>query len=211
VINDAHLHLLVNHIPIVGGALVMLLLVVALAGRSAAMTRVALAFTVLIALGTIPAYLSGEGAEEIVEHDDPVAADRIERHEERAERAAIGMWVAGGLGLIGLLAGLRGRAVPRWASLGTLVLLIATNGLLAWAAHAGGQISHPETRAGFVPPTEHRHGPGEAHEAPPAEEAAGAAVEEPGEPPDVDRAPEGEARDDAARDHDHDHGGEHPH
>ncbi len=210
-INDAHLHLLINHIPIIGGALVLLLLVVALVGRNDAVTRVALAFTVLIALGTIPAYLSGHGAEEIVEHDNPAAADWIERHEERAEQAAISMWVAGGFGLIGLLAGLRGRPVPKWASVGTLVLLIVANGLLAWAGHAGGQISHPETRAGFVPPPEHRHGAEEAYEAPPAEDAAGAAIKEPSERPATDRAPGEAAGEDPAHDHDHDHGEEYPH
>jgi hypothetical protein len=204
--NDAYLHLLLNHIPIIGGALVLLLLVVALAGRSDDVTRVALAFTVLIALGTIPVYLTGSGAAKIVPHDDPVAAHRIERHEERAERAAIATWAAGGLALIGLLAGLRGRPAPRWATLGTLVLLIVANGLLFFAAKAGGEISHPEVRPGFVPPAEHRHGTGEAHEAAPAAEAAGAATEEVAERQAADRAQEEGAEDEHAPPYDHDEG-----
>jgi hypothetical protein len=205
VINDAHLHLVLNHLPIVGAALVMLLLVIGLARRSEELTRVALAFTVLIALGTIPAYLSGEGAEEIVEHDDQVAGDRIERHEERAEQAAIAVWVAGGLALIALLVGRGGRRVPRWATLGTLAVLIVSNGLLIRAGEAGGKISHPETRPGFEAPDEHRHGPGEGHEAAPADEGAGALPEGAEERAAGDRAA-GEEKSharDQARGHDH--------
>jgi hypothetical protein len=162
--NDAQLHLLVNHIPIIGGALVMLILVYAMAVRSSEVTRVALGFTVLVSLGTIAPYLTGEGAEEIVEHAEEIAAERIEEHEERAEKAAYTMWTTGGLALLGLLVGRR-RNIPNWASRGTLVLLIVTNGLMAWAAKAGGEISHPETRPGFVAPAEgdHQHG-GHAHD-----------------------------------------------
>jgi len=149
VANDAHLHLLLNHFPIIGGMLTTLLLIYALALRNAAVTRAALILAVLVALVTIPANESGHDAEEIVEHMPGTSEDLIEEHEERAERAAVVMWVTGGFAFLGLIASRRGD-VPKWVSGGTLVLLLVSCGFMTWTAKAGGQISHPETRPDFV-------------------------------------------------------------
>ncbi len=150
--NAAHFHLLVNHIPIVGCALTWILLAYALAVRSTEVTRASLGLMVLVALGTIPVYVSGDEAQDVMKRVSGISKERIETHEERAEPAAIAVWVTGGLALLGLFAGRGGREVPRWAGMGTLVLLLVANGMLAWAAKAGGEISHPETRPGFVVP-----------------------------------------------------------
>ena len=116
------------------------------------MKRVALLLTVLLGLGTIPAFTSGEGAEEVLEGRPGVAEALVQTHEERAEAAAIATWVAAGLAAIGLVASLRGGGVPGWAASVTLAALVVSGALLPWAARPGGQISHPEARPGFSVP-----------------------------------------------------------
>lgn len=154
VANDAHLHILLNHFPIIGAMIATLLLAYALALRNAAVTRAALILAVLVALVTIPVKESGEDAEEIVERMPGASEeleDLIEAHEEQAERAAIVMWVTGGFAFLGLIASRRGD-VPKWVSGGALALLLVSSGLMAWTGNAGGQISHPEARPDFVAP-----------------------------------------------------------
>ncbi|MFZ5475888.1 MAG: hypothetical protein ACOZNI_03860 [Myxococcota bacterium] len=64
----------------------------------------------------------------------------------RTEHGKIGAAAAGiaGVGALGAWA-LRRRA-PRVAIAGTLVLAVASGGVLAWVGYSGGQIRHPEIR-----------------------------------------------------------------
>ena len=64
----AHLHLMLNHIPVLGTAFGMALIAWALFRKSEELKRVSLGVFVIIALLAVPAYLTGEPAEEIVEH-----------------------------------------------------------------------------------------------------------------------------------------------
>lgn len=132
----------------------LVLLAMGMAAKSAHVKRAALLLTVLVGIGTIPVYVSGEGAEEILEERPGVAEGLMENHEDRALVASIATWVAAGLAVIGLLASLRGGNVPAWAASATLVALLVSGALLYWAARPGGQISHPEARPGFTAPPE---------------------------------------------------------
>ncbi len=157
VANDAHLHHLLNHLPIIGAFVSTLLLAYGLAAKSKDVTRAALALTVLFAIVTYPAAGSGHEAEEVIENMAGIFEDRIEAHEERAEKAVVAMYASGALALLGLALGMRDE-VPRWAAALCLVLLIATSGLMGWTGKAGGEISHPETRPDFVAPEESADG-----------------------------------------------------
>lgn len=152
--NAAYLHLISCHIPIIGIPLVLVLLALGMASRSAGVKRAALLLTVLVGLGTIPVFTSGEGAEEILEERPGVAKGLMDTHEERAEQAVIATWVAAGLAALGLLASLRGGSVPGWAASATMLALLVAAVLLPWAARPGGQISHPEALPGFTVPAE---------------------------------------------------------
>ncbi len=144
--NAAHLHLLLNHIPVIGIPIVGVLLVLALAGKQQALVRIALGFTVVLALFTIPVYLSGEPAEEIVEDLPGVPHAVLEEHEEIAKVTFVATEVLGALALLGLaLAWKRGR-VPKPLTYGSLVLVLIATGLLARTAYLGGQIRHTEIR-----------------------------------------------------------------
>lgn len=63
-----HLHLLLNHVPVIGTLLGLLLLLVAFGRKSEELKKVTLGLFVLIALVTVPVYLTGEPAEEMIEN-----------------------------------------------------------------------------------------------------------------------------------------------
>lgn len=146
--NGAHLHLLVNHVPVLGLFFGLALLVAALWRRSTELTRTSLVVFALTAVAAIVVYLTGEPAEDSVEGLAGVSRALIERHESAALAATIGVGVLGGVALVGLAGFRRLAAVPRWFTSSSLVLALATAGLMGWTANLGGQIRHTEIRAG---------------------------------------------------------------
>jgi uncharacterized membrane protein len=146
--NAAHVHLLINHVPILGVLFGLAILIAGRARRSADLVRAGLTMFVAAGLGAGVAYLSGQRAEEVVESLAGVSETLIEAHEESALLSLIG---AGGLGLLSLIGLIRHRGagtVANWLVTGALVLALVTTGSIAWTANLGGQIRHSEIRSG---------------------------------------------------------------
>ncbi|KRT65544.1 MAG: hypothetical protein XU11_C0024G0007 [Candidatus Dadabacteria bacterium CSP1-2] len=146
--NWAHVHLIINHIPVIGIGLLILLFIVAMVRKNKGLITVALAFIILISLATIPVYLTGEPAEEVVEDMPGISEELIEEHEEQAEIAFILVEVAGGLALITLIARRYSDNLGQRLVILTLLVLIVSGGLIGWTANLGGKIHHEEIRSG---------------------------------------------------------------
>jgi len=146
--NPAHLHLMLNHLPVIGVPLVAALLVWAMVRRSRELYRTAMGAVVLVAALTYPVFLTGEPAEDRVEDTVWASKDLIHEHEERAEAALIAVLVTGAIAGFGLWQSRGGREVPRLVGGITLAGLAVGTGLLAWTALAGGPIRHDEIRPG---------------------------------------------------------------
>ncbi len=145
--NAAHWHLLLNHAPVIGIVWSFALLGFALLRRNDSIKRVALVSLVVAALVAVPAYVTGEPAEDVVESVPGMAKGILERHEDAAGVALGGGLGLGVLALAGLL-GFRGaRPVPVWFGLTTLAGALVVIALMAWTANLGGQIRHPEIRS----------------------------------------------------------------
>jgi hypothetical protein len=160
--SPAQIHLMMNHVPVIGVLFVVFALGVGLVSRSGAVLRLALAALVLVALAAIPVFLSGEPTEEVVEDLAGVSSKSIEPHEDAAKIVFIGLEVLGLVALVGLLRS-RGRAVARRFAGLVLVGSLALSGGLAWTAHLGGRIRHPELSGGTTvtaetAPAETEHG-----------------------------------------------------
>lgn len=153
--NLAHAHLVLNHVPVVGIFFAVLLYGLGIFRRSTELKRAALLGFVLVALLTIPAFLTGEPAEDAVEHLPGINKATIHNHEEAAD---ISFWVLEGLGVFAL-AGLvlyRGASgAPRWFTAIVLVFALLVAGMMAWTANLGGQIHHPEITAAGAAAGEH--------------------------------------------------------
>lgn len=148
--NDAHLHLLINHLPILGAFLSVPVLLVSLwRNRESTVLGVAVMLLVLAAGGAGAALATGEDAEEVVEDLPGVSEQLIEEHEEKADLAT-GLSVATAVIGLGVLAwGLkRPDGAPRGAIGALLVANLVTAGAMAAVGAAGGVIRHTEIRDG---------------------------------------------------------------
>lgn len=149
-----HLHLLSNHLPILGGAFGLLVLAFAFVLRNPSQQVRNAAYLILVvsAVGAFVAYFSGEGAEEAVERLAGVTHDSIEAHEDAAPYAVALSALAGLLSLAGL-----GLSVFRPAWNGRMALIVFLAALLAFLSCArvgwlGGLIRHTELNAGSPSP-----------------------------------------------------------
>jgi hypothetical protein len=144
----AHIHLALNHVPVIGLLIVLLLLVVASLRRSVELTRVSYGLLVLLAIATLAVYLTGEPAEELIENLPGFSDALVEQHEEVALIATIGMGVLGLVTLVALIRFRKPRVAPAWYGRGVLLLALLMGGVMAWTANLGGQIRHSEIRPG---------------------------------------------------------------
>lgn len=141
-----HLHLILTHFPIVGTAIGIGILLYGQLVKNNVIKKVAYVTFVAMAILTIPVFLTGEGAEETVEHLAGVSEHLIEEHEELAEKAIWLMLFLGILSLISLFVTIRNYSMAKVIGLITLVVSIGTFGLFAKVGNLGGQIRHSEIR-----------------------------------------------------------------
>ena len=146
--NLAHLHLLLNHWPIIGTFIATGLLLVALLGKSDDLKQVTLALFALMALLAIPAYLTGHIAQDLLQEEGGVSRPLITTHQGAALLAFIALLLTGGCAWTGLWQYRRaGRASGRTMT-AVLVCSLVTVGLMTVAGNTGGAIRHPEILSG---------------------------------------------------------------
>ena len=146
--NPAHLHLILNHLPVLGAPFVALLLGWGLLRRQRDLVRTGLGAAVLVAALAYPVFLTGEPAEHLVEDSSWFNESLVHEHEERAEIGLIAILLTGTVAGLGLWQSRGGREVNRLFSGATLAGLALSAGLFGWTALAGGEIRHDEVRAG---------------------------------------------------------------
>ena len=144
--NEAHLHLLLNHVPILGSLFGLVVLAVGLLRDDVSIIRTGLVTLLIAAVLCLPVQLTGEGAQEVLQGVSGTAAALIQAHEEAAELSFWVLELTGALAMLTLLQPQRTRLMTRL----TLVGAIVSFALLAWAGSLGGQIRHPEARTGFL-------------------------------------------------------------
>lgn len=140
----AHIHLLLNHAPLFALIGALVLIVGALLRKSDAVIRAGMLIAIAGALVTIPAYLSGEGAEESVEHLQGVNEQAMEQHEDAAMFALISASVAGAVALTGLVVGRGNQRRLRQFAVATVVVAAWGISVAARVNNLGGEIRHPE-------------------------------------------------------------------
>ncbi|SHF14948.1 Uncharacterized membrane protein [Flavobacterium fontis] len=144
--NEAHLHLVVNHFPIVGVIFGFLLLVGSLVFRNKTLQNTAYFLFIISAVTTLVSMQTGEGAEEIVEEMPEIGHDIIHEHEEIAEKMALVMYALGGLSLAGWYMNTKENAKAKWVALLATLVSIAGMILGSLTGTSGGEIRHTEIR-----------------------------------------------------------------
>jgi hypothetical protein len=143
--SDAHWHLMLSHIPVLGVPFGAALLAAGLWRANVTLQRAALLVLVLAGLAGGAAYLTGESAEHALERMAGRPESLIEPHEEAALAALMATGLLACVAAAALWLVRRGRFGPFWGW-GTLVLAVGVSLALAWVATLGGRISHPEIR-----------------------------------------------------------------
>lgn len=145
--NAAHIHLLLNHVPVLGAVFGLIVLGYGYVRRGDDVMRAGLWLLVIVGVTGGIVYLTGEPAEELVEGLAGVSEAVLERHEAAALWATIG---AGFVGLVALVGLVRWRAaeLPHRYAGAVLALTLGLTGLMGWTANLGGQVQHAEIRSG---------------------------------------------------------------
>lgn len=142
--NPAHIHLITNHIPIIGILLSTGVLMYGLLSQKEEIIRLALWLIVIVAVLSIIPFLSGEGAADIVAKLPGISKDLIHDHEEAAEIAFTLLEISGAVALLSLLVWRRLPWLPRPVVWICLTLAVVTCGAMGFTANRGGQIRHTE-------------------------------------------------------------------
>jgi uncharacterized membrane protein len=142
--NQAHVHLVITHLPIFGSILGALVLVYGLWSKSNQTKIAAYLLFVISALGAGIAYLTGEGAEDAVEKIQGISRDLIHEHEEAAMFALISLIILGIISLYGLFVTHKNRKYERSVSLIILFFSFFSFSVVARTGWLGGQIRHTE-------------------------------------------------------------------
>lgn len=146
--NDAHFHLVVNHLPIIFPLVGVIILITGLIAKSEAVKRTAYLVFSIGAISAIAAMTSGEGAEEVVENINGISESFIEKHEDAAKLFALLSYVLGGLSLIGLWASFRQKTFSSIVSIAVLGMAIIVLVFAKQTGTTGGEIRHDEIRSG---------------------------------------------------------------
>ena len=149
--NAAHLHLITNHFPVVGTFMAFLVLLLGWMGKKLAVQKTALLLFVVVGLISIPVYLSGGGAEDIVEKFPGVSRPAIHQHEESAVITLIAVECLAVASLLGFAFFGRREALPGGFLLLVVALTIIAGILAANTSNLGGKIRHPQEMGGSLP------------------------------------------------------------
>ncbi len=144
--NGAHYHLIVNHLPIVGVVIGILILIAGLWLKNREVKLTALGVFIFASLASIAAFYTGDGAEDVVENIAGISESLIHEHEELAESFLTLTLILGGIALLAFIAEIKKSKFAKY--LIWLVFLIAVaDGILAkYVGTSGGEIRHSEIR-----------------------------------------------------------------
>lgn len=149
--NDAHLHLVLNHFPIIGTILGLGILITGIILKNNTVKSTAYVLFVVSAIFAAFSMGTGEGAEELVEDMPSVGKQIIHEHEEMAEKLAIVLYSLGVIALIGLFMNYKSKPNARFVSY--IAVLVAVIGVFfaQQTGTTGGEIRHTEIRANAIP------------------------------------------------------------
>ena len=149
--NFAHIHLILNHVPILAIPLCALFLGHSLWVKSAISQKFSLWVLLGAALLVLPVYFTGEPAEKVVEHLPGVEESFIESHEDMALVSLVLTIAAGVSAGVALAFGQREK-IAKLLAASTLAMALAASVSLVYTANLGGKIRHTELRSAASAP-----------------------------------------------------------
>ena len=146
--NFAHIHLLLNHFPVIGSIIGFGLFLISFFGKNDALRRSSLIIFASMALIAIPAFASGKGAQLMLKGKPGISDAFVQRHEGAAMLALWFLEATGAFALAGLWQIHRRARMARWNLPTVLIFSALAVGLMVRTGNTGGEINHAEVRAG---------------------------------------------------------------
>lgn len=158
-----YLHVLINHLPMLGTVLGLIALVVGLFFKQHTALIPPLVILFIAGISIWPVYETGEAAyKPIRKISGDAGSDWLDEHMDRADRAAWMFYVMTGLSAAAIAVPLRWPKAAVPLAVATAITAAACTGAGAWIAQAGGLVRHTEFRIPEVTPpggpeTTHTH------------------------------------------------------
>jgi uncharacterized membrane protein len=146
--NSAQLHLFFSHFPIVGLVFAILVTLYSVFNKDHELARLSLWFYVILGLFALLAYLTGDGAEKIMETYPGITEQVIEPHENIALFFFIGLMITACIALTGLYMSKTKETVLKRFTVMLLIGGILLGILAGITGSTGGAIRHSEIKQG---------------------------------------------------------------
>lgn len=143
--NEAHLHMVVNHFPIIGLFFGIGILSFGILKKQTILINTAYVMFIICMIMAKATMMTGEGAEEIVE-ELGISHDIIHIHEEIAETFMKVLYGLGILAILGLIVNFKKHTKAAIVSYIVLILAIGAAVLSKNVGTSGGEIRHTEIR-----------------------------------------------------------------
>ncbi len=145
--NAPHIHLLLNHFPLIGCLFGTLILAGGYLLKNAIVKNVAFGVFIFTALLSIPVFFSGGQAEEVLEKQPGFSKAYVEDHEEAAAKAIWMVELLGIAAILSLVFSLKEKPYKNHLAIATLIFGLVAFAAMAKVNNAGGMISHHEIRS----------------------------------------------------------------
>jgi uncharacterized membrane protein len=145
--NGAHLHLIGNHLPIVGIIIGTLVMIVGLILKKDQVKQTALGINIFSAITSLFAFFTGEEAEEVVEDLKGVSETLIHIHEEYAELFFTLSLILGVISIVTLYLSIKANKYAKYGFLFALGLSLMLIFIGKQVGTSGGEIRHTEIRS----------------------------------------------------------------
>lgn len=144
--NQAHYHLVVNHLPIIIPIVGFVVLIGGVTVKLEIVKRTAYFIFILGSLATIAAMATGEGAEEAVEHIEGITEGMMHEHEERAEVFALLSYFLGVASVFALWSNLKKKSYASYVAIALIAYSCVVLCFAQQTGNSGGEIRHSEIR-----------------------------------------------------------------
>lgn len=144
--NDAHLHLVVNHFPIIGIILGFGVLIAGMFLKNNSVKNTAYCLFIVGAIFAFASMATGEGAEEMVEEMPSIGHKIIREHEEMAQKMAIVLYLLGLVSIAGLYTNIKKHGKAKLVSFLVVTIAAVAIFLAQQTGTTGGEIRHTEIR-----------------------------------------------------------------
>jgi len=144
--NLAHIHIVLNHVPSLGSVLGLAMLVWATYTKNESLKKFSFGLLAVVALATLPTYLSGNAARQVIAKEPNALLGVVEVHQNGAMLTLVAMTFAGAFAWFGLWEIRRFSHPGSLTTWGTLLTSAAASALILYTANIGGKIRHIEIR-----------------------------------------------------------------